>query len=220
MVKMLKIDLHTHSIQSPDGGISEEQYIELLGNGTLDYVAITDHDTTHAARRLHKTLGEKIIVGQEITTREGELIGLFLDKDVAPGQSLIDTAQAIKKQGGLVYVPHPFETLRKGVTQISLDSIAELVDIVEVYNGRAIAQNKGPEASVWARLHHKVTAASSDAHGLRGVGTAYSIVSEKPTAQNLVALLQLGHLHMERPPMHTLLYPKLHRLRKKLSRSS
>ncbi len=216
--KMYKVDLHTHSTASPDGGISIDQYIQIIGNGLLDFVAITDHNTTKNARALRASLGEKIIVGEEITCLEGEIIGLFLSETIKPGLRAEQAAKQIKKQGGLVYVPHPFETVRKGLPKIILDSIAEYIDIVEVYNGRALMQNKGPEASVWARVNQKATAASSDAHGEKGLGTAYSLTQAEPKLNNLIQQLSFGHMKMSRPPLITLLYPKANRLRQKFDK--
>lgn len=215
---MIKLDLHTHSHASPDGGITADQYATALEDNILDFIAVTDHDSIDEAKRLHESLGERIIVGEEITTLHGEIIGLFLHKVIPPGQSALKTVQAIKEQGGLVYIPHPFETVRKGITQTDLDHIAELVDIVEVYNGRALLQNRGPEATTWARMNGKVAAASSDAHGIKGVGSAYSTIKESPSKNNLIELLRLAHLHMRRPPMKTLLYPKANRLLKKFTK--
>ena len=213
---MYKVDLHSHSIASPDGGISSEQYMEIIGSAKLDFVAVTDHNTIEFARQLQKSMGDKIIIGEEIGCLEGEIIGLYLNDEIKPGLSVLKTAKLIKKQGGLVYIPHPFETVRKGITKGALESIKELVDIVEVYNGRALLQNKGPEASVWARLNNKVTAASSDAHGAKGLATAYNVLGGKPTVINLVDYLRTGKMNMERPPIRTLLYPKAHRLRQKI----
>lgn len=215
---MLKVDFHTHSSASPDGGISTEQYAQVLEDGTLDYVAITDHNTTTKALELHSLLGEQIIVGEEITAREGELIGLFLKETIPAGLSALETAQAIRKQGGLVYIPHPFETVRKGIPQSTLEQIMELVDIIEVFNGRAFFQNKGPAATTVARLNHKPGVASSDAHGVKGLGTAYTTIKKKPTKESLLAELKVAHLTMHRPPLHTLLYPKTNRIRKRLYR--
>lgn len=216
---MIKVDLHTHSSASPDGGLTQQDYMQLIGDNVLDYVAITDHNAVHFALELQAALGDKIIVGEEVMSDEGEIVGLFLRSEVRAGMPLRATAEAIKAQGGLVYIPHPFETVRKGVSEKSLDAIADLVDIVEVYNGRAVVQNRGPQAAVWARLHQKATAASSDAHGSKGVGTAYTTIKQAPTASNLVSELQTGHMTMHRPPLRSLLYPKVHRLRKKVGRN-
>jgi predicted metal-dependent phosphoesterase TrpH len=214
---MLKIDLHTHSVGSPDGGIKPEQYARILEDGTLDYVAVTDHDRIDIAEKIQDMLGDKVIIGQEITTVQGELIGLFLKKAVRPGQTALETAKAIKNQGGLVYVPHPFETVRKGLSKETLEALAAMIDIIEVHNGRAVFQNRGPEAATWARISSAPMAASSDAHGYKGLGTTYTLITDAPTAGNLPDQLMRARFTTNRPPLRTLLYPKLHRLRKKVS---
>ncbi len=213
---VIKIDLHTHSAGSPDGGIRAEDYADVIERGLLDYMAITDHDTIENALSLHNSLGEHIIVGEEITTSEGELIGLFLTETIKPGMSALATARAITAQGGLVYVPHPFETVRKGMRREVLDQIANEIDIIEIHNGRAFLQNRGPQAHTWSRFSGKATAASSDAHGRKGLGTSFTMIKQKPTAKNLVAQLAEAHFAVDRPPFYSLLYPKYHRLRKKL----
>jgi len=213
---MYKIDLHTHSSASPDGGITQAEYGQILESESLHAVAITDHDRIDFALRMRDILGEKIIVGQEVTTRDGEIIGLFLQQPVKPGQSAKDTAVAIHAQGGLVYIPHPFETVRKGVTQVTLDSIIDEVDIVEAYNGRAFVQNRGPQAITWARMHQKPIVSSSDAHGAKGLGATYSLVKQRPSRDNLLKLLPQAQHAMQRPPLYSLLYPKANRLVRKL----
>lgn len=214
----MKVDLHTHSDASPDGGITFEQYVRILDHEILDCIAVTDHNTIERAQELRQALGSKIIIGEEITTLSGDIIGLFLDHLVAPEQSLEATVAAIKKQGGLVYVPHPFETVRKGLPEASLEHIAKDIDIMEVFNARAFVQNRGPKAITWARLNSKPGAASSDAHGMKGLGTAYSVLKEKPNRKNLVELLTHGHCEMQRPPLISLLYPKAHRVLNKFKK--
>ena len=211
---MYKIDLHTHSIKSRDGSITAEQYTEALENGLLDYIAITDHNHIDFATKLQKSLGDKIIIGEEINSLEGEIIGLFLTESVPRDLSAKDTIKAIKKQKGLVYIPHPFETVRQGISKTSLESIIDEVDIIEIYNGRAFFQNKGPQAVTTARIYNKPGAASSDAHGIKGLGTAYANVAKKPTPENLPEQLHTAKLSMQRPPMKTLLYPKINRIKK------
>ena len=213
---MYKIDLHTHSEASPDGAISAEQYAEILASETLDYIAITDHDRIDFALGLQQALGNKIIVGQEITTLEGELIGLYLKKLVEPHTSAEIAARAIRAQGGLVYVPHPFETTRKGIQLDTLNRIADLVDIIEVQNGRALTKRHGIQSATWAKIHGKTGAASSDAHGAKGLGHTYSVVMEQPSRGNLVSNIKMSALTYKRPPLRTFLYPKANRLAKKV----
>lgn len=215
----MNIDLHTHSYGSPDGSLSVADYKIALQSG-LNAIAVTDHDRIDTALHIQEELGDRIIVGQEITTSQGEIVGLFLSELVRPKQTAKATAVAIHKQGGLVYIPHPFETVRKGLTQKVLDEIAELVDIIEVFNGRAFFQNKGPQAATWARVHGKQLAASSDAHGKRGLGSCYTTIVKMPTSENLVSQLKVGRLITDRPPLSSLLYPKLNRLHGKIRRKT
>lgn len=217
---MPKVDLHTHSTASPDGGISAQQYRQMLHNGVLDYIAITDHNRIDLALELHQELGDVIIVGEEIMTTEGEIVGLYLTKHIHPGLSPEETVAQIKSQGGLVYIPHPFETVRKGLPATALEQIQDNVDIIEVCNGRALFQNRGSQAVVWGRLHHVAGAASSDAHGSVGVGRTYSELTAAPSAEYLVEQLQSATLHTQMARLRSLLYPKYHRLRRKLGGKS
>jgi predicted metal-dependent phosphoesterase TrpH len=211
---MYKIDLHTHSTNSRDGGITTQQYIDILEQNILDYVAITDHNHTSLAIYLHQKLGDKIIIGEEINTQEGEIIGLFLKQTIPRDMPVTKTIDYIKKQGGIVYVPHPFETVRRGISKDVLERIINDVDIIEVYNGRAVFQNKGPQATTFARIHDKPGTASSDAHGVKGLGCAYASIDKKPTAINLAQQLYTAKLNTQRPALKTLLYPKLNRIKK------
>lgn len=217
---MFKVDLHTHSTASPDGGISKDQYRHALQTGLLDVIAITDHNEISLAQELHAELGDVIIIGEEIMTTHGEIIGLYLSEKVAPGLSPAETIRSIKAQGGIVYIPHPFETVRKGISPQVLDELASSIDILEVCNGRAFMQNRSSQAVVWTRLNGVVGAASSDAHGIKGLGKTYSDLAEIPTRETLVTLLNRAVLHTRPPSPRALLYPKYHRLRKKLERSN
>ena len=218
---MIKVDLHTHSVASRDGGIRPQQYMKVLQEGKLDCIAITDHNATELALRLQHDLGERIIVGEEISTGQGEIIGLFLQETIKPGQSAQATAQRIKDQGGLVYIPHPFETLRAGITEATLERIADLVDIVEVHNARAVFQNKGPKAVTWAAMNNKARACSSDAHGVKALGHTYCLLDKIPRSHSLIDLLK-DHPRFvtKHPPMATLLYPKFNRAKKMITRRS
>lgn len=217
---MYRIDLHTHSVASPDGGISAEQYRHALANAVVDMVAVTDHDRIDFALGLKQSLGDKIIVGEEITTTAGEIIGLFLSKPVLPGLSPQETVRQIKAQGGLVYIPHPFETIRKGLRLSVLEELLDFIDMIEVCNGRAFLQNRSEQAVVWARLNHVLPVASSDAHGVKGLGKSVTLFNELPTADNFMAQIAGATLLTGRPGLKTLLYPKYHRLHKKFWRQA
>jgi predicted metal-dependent phosphoesterase TrpH len=213
---MYRIDLHTHSSASPDGGVSAKQYSKILNDGVLDCIAITDHNRIDFATDMQQSFGERIIVGEEIMTTAGEIIGLFLTEKVRPNLSPEETIDAIDAQGGLVYIPHPFETVRKGLHPKILEELVGRIDLIEVYNGRAFAQNRSHQAAVWSKLNHVPAVASSDAHGLRGLGKTHTRIAAIPTAKTLVDLVANGTPHAARPSIRSLLYPTYHRTRKKL----
>lgn len=189
----------------------------MLENGQLDYVAITDHGTVNAAQKIKSDLGKlgrHIIIGEEIKTTDGELIGLFLNKTVPEGLSPTETIQHIHSQDGLAYVPHPFETVRSGISEKGLEEIISNVDIIEVCNGRAVFQNRGVHAGQWAEKHSIAMAASSDAHGRFGWGRTYSIITAVPTQEKLGLLLKDAS-YSHKTVALGILYPKLNRIRKK-----
>lgn len=215
----MKIDLHTHSIGSPDGGLCTDDYRRMLQSGKLDFVAITDHGTIVTAQRIQSELGrlgERIIIGEEIKTTDGELVGLYLSESICDGMTLEETVAAIRDQNGVVYVPHPFESVRSGVSYEGLQSILSEVDVIEVYNGRAYFQDYSVRATLVAKENHKAMSAASDAHGWIGWGKTLTIVAHEPTRDSLLALLQDGQLQTQRVGLG-ILYPKLNRLKKKFA---
>lgn len=179
-------------------------------------MAVTDHNGIEHAQKLQDQFGsDKIIVGQEIMSQAGEIIGLYLTKSIPAGLTLTDAVMRIQEQGGIVYVPHPFETVRSGITAVDLETIAEHVSIIEAYNGRAIFQNRGRQARVWARANKVAIAASSDAHGRYGWGYTYSVIDDYPTKETLVSLMQSAAFSTKKVGLGVL-YPKLNRLRKRV----
>jgi len=208
-----KIDLHTHSIISRDGGITADQYTKILEKGLLDCVAITDHNEISFAHQMQEKLGNKIIVGEEITTTDGELVGLFLQEVIPAGLTAQKTVDAIHKQGGLVYLPHPFETLRKGLQNEVAETLVAAIDIVEVFNARGQFRGKAKDAESFARRNSLSPAASSDAHGSVGLGSSFSVVSHMPSKSSLVTLLREGTLQKTYAPLWTYLYPMINRIK-------
>lgn len=215
---MPRLDLHTHSVASPDGGLSEQHYRQMLASGGLDYIAVTDHNDVAFAIKLQQTLGERIIVGEEITTRQGDLIGLYLRERVPPGLTAREAARRIHSQGGLVYIPHPFDVTRSGIGNTALETLGASVDILEVYNGRAVFRTANRRAARWNGTRGLPAAASSDSHGRRGWGRTYTIIEAAPSRDTLCDALRHGSSVTKKAGVVGVLYPKTNRLRKKLKR--
>lgn len=212
---MYKIDLHTHSTLSHDGGISEQNYIDTLSKKTLDYVAITDHNQIDFAISLSKKFPNNIIVGEEIKTSEGDIIGLFLTKLVPPGKSAKETVAEIKHQGGLVYVPHPFQTKMSGISFKTLNSILKDVDIVECYNQRrSILQSDTSEVDKYIKSHTLCSAVGSDSHSFGEIGKTYNLIKAEPTKDTLIELLNNSEFVKNKVSIKYLLSPKLNKIRK------
>lgn len=212
MNKSYKIDLHTHSIYSRDGGITGEQYALLIEKEILDCIAITDHNETEFARTMANKFGTKIIVGEEITTSDGEIIGLFLKKTVPKNLSAIQTVKQIREQGGVVYIPHPFEILRHGIKEGTLEKIIEDVDIIEVFNARARWRGEAERALACAQKYKKAMASSSDSHCRMGMGSSCSIIEKLPNAKTLASLLTEGNLVKQYAPALSYLCPAINKI--------
>ena len=137
----------------------------------------------------------QVIVGEEVRSRDGDLIGLYLERAVEPGLSAVETAAAIHEQGGLVGLPHPFDGFRaSGGSQARgasdrLDELAAIVDYVEAHNARAY-RDANPQAAAFAARHALPAVASSDAHSVMEVGIASTVLPGPfTTAAELRALL-------------------------------
>lgn len=213
-MKKVNVDLHCHTVASPDGGLTETDIRKMLEIGSLDVIAVADHNVIHEAVRLQKIFGNQIIIGEEIMTTDGEIIGLFLEKVVQPGLSPKQTVEEIKKQNGIVYIPHPFEKARSGISAKSLDAIAKQVDIIEVINGRSFSKKAQKLAAEWAKQNNVAAFASSDAHGRIGWGKVHTELSERPSRSNLVGLAESGRVCGKKNGYISYLYPKYNKLRR------
>jgi len=169
------VDLHMHTNWSHDCSMDVDELIAHAESEGLGAIAITDHNVfggaLEAAERAHR---RKLIVipGEEIKTAEdGEVIGLFLQEEIPRGLSFAETIAAIRAQGGLVYVPHPFDRLHSIPRPETLHKHLAEIDVFEVYNARLLFDAYNDEAVRFARKYNLTAAAGSDAHVLQGVGT-------------------------------------------------
>lgn len=171
------VDLHSHSSASFDSLSDPGKMVEQALRLGLTHLAITDHERIDGAQRAQEHAGDalQIIVGEEIRSADGDMLGLFLEHVVAPGLSAADTAAAIREQGGLVGLPHPFDGFRSsggskaGDAERKLEELAAIVDYVETYNARAY-RDANPLAGAFAQRHGLPGVASSDAHSIMELG--------------------------------------------------
>ncbi len=180
MAARLAVDMHVHTVHSHDGYLPLETLARACRRRHLDAVAVTDHDEVSGAlaavRQFRRTqVPTRVIVGEEVTTSQGEVIGLFLRERVAPGMTLAETFRAIHGQGGLVYLNHPFGyRTRGGSLRLDvLDSLWDEIDIIEIFNARNRSEDANRLAERLARQRGKPGGAGTDAHSAWEVGRAY-----------------------------------------------
>jgi len=168
-------DLHMHTNWSHDCSIEVNELLDHAEAQGLGAIAVTDHNVfggaLEAARRA-RGRGVSVIPGEEVKTDgQGEVIGLFLREEIRRGMSFADTVAAIREQGGLVYLPHPFDRMHAIPDPTTLHRHLGEIDIFEVYNARLLFETYNDEALRFARKYNLVAGAGSDAHVLPGVGT-------------------------------------------------
>ena len=147
------IDLHCHTSASFDSLADPAKVVRAAASRGLTHLVVTDHDRIDGAlaARAAAPAEMTIIVGEEIKTAEGDLIGAFLERAVAPGMSAVDTVAAVREQGGLVGIPHPFDRMRGSVrSEARMSALAPLVDWIEVHNARLIGSGN-EQAAAFAR---------------------------------------------------------------------
>jgi predicted metal-dependent phosphoesterase TrpH len=186
----MKADLHVHTQYSGDCLIPLNKVLERAIKRDLGCIAITDHNEIEGALRLQEKSPIKIIVGEEIRTSRGEIIGYFLTERIKPGMSLGKTIGEIRKQGGLVCVPHPFDRLR--TSKLDPDALREIeqeIDIVEVYNARNVYDIDNRKAWAYASSRGKMFSVGTDAHWLWEIGRSYVNIADFTDADSFKAAI-------------------------------
>ncbi len=168
-------DLHMHTSWSHDCSIDAADLVDHAETEGLGAIAVTDHNVFGGALEAAALARDRkliVIPGEEVKTGDqGEVIGLFLEREIPRGGSWRETVAAIREQGGLVYVPHPFDRMHAIPDPKTLHRHLEDIDVFEVYNARLLREGFNDEALRFARKYNLTMGAGSDAHVLQGVGT-------------------------------------------------
>ena len=173
---LIEVDLHMHTDHSGDCATPVEVLLQTARDRGLGAIAITDHNEVSGALEAAEIAagmdGLKVIVAEEVKTAEqGEVIGLFLQEKIPKGLSMAETIAAIREQGGLVYVPHPFDRFHSVPDYEHLLDIVEEVDLLEVFNPRVALTAFNEEAVRFAGKYRIIPAAGSDSHVAQGLGS-------------------------------------------------
>lgn len=194
MTERIKVDMHMHSEVSPDSRMRAAVQARRIREAGLDVVCATDHDAILGGLRLRELAdGFRVIVGAEILSRDGEIIGLFLERDVPRGLSAEETIARIRDQGGRVSIPHPFSRNRMNhIRRVALERIWPQVDAIEVFNAREAFTSDNVRAAAFAGEHELAGAVGSDAHRPREVGAAWVEMDDFSGPDDFVAALRGG----------------------------
>lgn len=208
----LRMDCHLHTVLSGDAVTTLDDVLAVGARRGLDVIAVTDHHAVAGAQELARRSadagGPRIVVGEEIRTPVGEIVGLFLSQRVPYVLPLLDAAARVRDQGGLVYAPHPFDSGRTSLGRSGLEALAEhgLLDVVEAFNAKVSRPDMNAAAAAAAAGLGVPVAAGSDAHDPEGIGAAFvELPAFEGPAQFLTALGRAsiaGHLfaHAARYP--------------------
>jgi len=195
------VDLHCHTSASFDSLAAPAAVVRAADACGLTHLAITDHDAIDGAIEAARIAGREapgltVIVGQEVKTRDGDLICLFLERSIPGGLSAAEAIAEARAQGGLVGIPHPFDRFRGSLlVSAAMAELAADVDWIEVHNARVMVGDGNARAAAFAHEHGLPGVAVSDAHSVMEVGVAYTALDGDPsTPAGLLAALPTAEL--------------------------
>lgn len=198
----VRVDCHVHTALSGDAVTTIDQLAERVHQERLDVVCVTDHNVTAAAvAAVERDIGARVIVGEEIRTRDGDVIGLFLTDRIPYVLPLGEVTSLIRAQGGLIYLPHPFDpgrsSLGAAADQLCSDGRA---DIIEVFNAKIEDPALNRKAAELAARHGLPGGAGSDAHDPDGIGAAYLEMPDFDGPSEFLAALHRARITGEYRP--------------------
>ena len=202
---MIKADLHIHSCYSPDSCTPLEVIMEHCLKIGVNCIALADHNSIEGALKLQEMSPFTVIVAEEIMTSSGEIMGLFLNEEVPRGLSVEETIDRIKKQGGLVNIPHPFGRWPlDNYKKLTSPEIMEKLDLIEVFNARTPFPNSSSKAYELAKKYGLPGGAGSDAHTSSEIGKAYVEMPEFSGPEEFLSSLAQGKIigHRSSPLIH------------------
>lgn len=169
----VRVELHVHTIASKDSLVRPERLIRHCEKIGIDWIAITDHNEIEGALQAQKLAPDRVIVGEEIETTQGELIGYFMRERVPPGLTPMAAIARLRDQGAVISVAHPFDTVRsQHWFEEDLLAIVPHIDAIETFNARCLSNRPNQVSAAFARQQGLLETVGSDAHSLWEVGRA------------------------------------------------
>ena len=202
---MLKADLHIHREYSMDCTTSLDKIIHRCLELGINCIAIADHGTIEGALKMRDLAPFPVIVAEEVLTPHGEIMGMFLEKEIPSGISVEQTISQIREQDGLVCIPHAFDIFRpSSLDSRTIGSLTGQIDVMEVFNARSPLLHSSTKATDFAQKHGIFKSAGSDAHTLSEIGNAYIEMPEFNGRDDFLQALVKGKIygHRANPATH------------------
>ncbi len=201
MTPLLKIELHCHTYASGDSLVRPRDLLDEARRKGVDRLAITDHNEIWAALEAQQMDPERVIVGEEILTTNGELLAFFVKEKVPRGLKPEAAIERLREQGAYISVSHPFDRQRHGWALADLEAIAPLVDAVEVFNARCVLPQINRSAQEFAQTRELAGTVGSDAHLLWEVGRATLRVQPFTTRDEFAEAVRKGQMEGGTSPL-------------------
>jgi predicted metal-dependent phosphoesterase TrpH len=206
----LNVDIHVHTKYSGHSLLKVETIAKVARQRGLHAVAITDHDQVRGAYAL--SLKFPTIIGEEISCDEGEVIGLFIRERIEGGPAL-EVMDRIRAQGGLVMIPHPFDSLRKGLND---EELCAKADLIEVFNSRVTRPRDNIRAIAFAKMRDIQAVVGSDAHSKAEIGRSWMEVDTIDDPKSFMGALKGAKMHTSKSPFRVHVQTKLLKFREVL----
>lgn len=200
---LIKTVFHVHTDYSVDSNLSLDCLVQEARERGVGCVAVTDHDSIAGACRLAEMCQDdlQVIIGEEISTRDGHLIGLFLRDFIEPGMPVRQTAEAIREQGGLVVVPHPYNRLFECSLGDRAYDILDLIDVVEVVNAQNLMDRPNRKARDFARRNGLPAIVGTDVHHRGYLDSCFQMMHDVSGPAEFLESLKTAQLHAQRHPL-------------------
>jgi predicted metal-dependent phosphoesterase TrpH len=214
---MERCELHLHTEYSRDCSTSLPTVMKACKRRGITTLFVTDHNEIEGARRLQTHAPFRVVLSEEITTSEGEIIGYFLHDRIRPGLSPEETIREIRRQGGIVSIPHPFDRLRhSAIRREALDRILPMVDLIEVFNARNVFPSDDKRAEQYAHEKKKIPVVVSDAHSRWEIGRSTVELVAFDSPQTFLRAMTNATMRHKRSPIIVHAITKYNKLRARL----
>ncbi|MBI2670929.1 PHP domain-containing protein [Candidatus Woesearchaeota archaeon] len=208
---MINADMHIHTKYSHDCTTNLDRFRKICLKRSI-FPVITDHNTIAGALKYRK-LYKDCIIGEEISTKQGEIIGLFLEEEIAEGLDITEVIDKIRQQDGLVFLQHPFDKLRKNrLKEYYFDKMK--FDIVEIFNSRTLFHKYDLKAKNFAEKNKLLKGVGSDAHLEMEIGASYVMIDEFNSKKQFLKNLESAKFFVSKSPFYVHMFTKCIKLKR------